>query len=160
MSTFLRGAGRRDLDAIHGLWRGRRDEEVELHRDLVWSPDAELQIREHRELVLADPRTYFVVADERGKVVAFAHAQIESNDLAYLPERYGVLVDPLVQESHRGQGLARRLLDHVDEWLRSRGVTELRARVLESDVAARRFLTRVGGTPLLSTFRREISQDR
>lgn len=160
MTILLRGAGRRDLEAIHELWRVRRDQELGMHQGLAWAPEAEHEIKEHRELVLADPRTRFVVADERGAVVGFAHAQIESNDLALLPERYGVLVDLLVTEDHRGRGLARKLLDHVDEWLRSRGVTELRARVLESDLVAQGFLKRVGGTPLLSIFRREISENR
>lgn len=159
MPVLLRGAGRRDLDAIHDLWRARRDAELKLQAGLAAAGEADALEREHRELVLADPRTRFIVAEERGKVLGFAHAQIESNDLAYLPERYGVLVDLFVREEQRGQGLARKLLEQVDDWLRSRGIRELRARVLEADADAHSFLAHVGGRPLLSTFRREVPGD-
>ena len=158
MSILLRGAGRRDLPAIQELWRARREEERKLVPGLELSPDAESQAAQHRELVLADPRTRFVVAEEREVVLGFAHVQVETNELAFEPERYGVLVDLVVRSDSRGQGLARRLLEQVDEWLRGRGVSELRARVLEPDLDARRFLEHTGGTRLTATYRRSVPE--
>jgi len=157
MTTLLRGAGRRDLEAIHALWKERRDLEVKLDPSIVWAQKAEATAREHRELVLADPRTRFVVADHQGQVVGFAHAQIETNELEFLPERYGVLVDLVVHPEHRGLGLGRRLLEQIDEWLHSRGIEELRARVLECDAAAREFLARAGASASLVVFRRSVT---
>ncbi len=156
MTTLLRGAGRRDLEAIHQLWKDRRDAELKLDARLVLAPSAEATAREHRELVLADPRTRFVVADHRGRIVGFAHAQIETNELEFLPERYGVLVDLVVHPEHRRRGLGLRLLQHVDEWLHSRGVEELRARVLDGDHDARSFLARAKAHASFAVFRRPV----
>lgn len=63
------------------------------------------------------------IAILNGHTVGFACAQYFES-FCYR-ERHGVLTEMFVQESARGQGLARMLMGHIEEELRSRGVSHV-----------------------------------
>jgi GNAT superfamily N-acetyltransferase len=153
MSALVRKAGRRDLAALHALWRSRREQEAKLDPRLAPSTDADAVAREHRAVILADPRTAFFVADAQGEVVGFVHAQIDANDPAYEPARYGTIVDLFVREDRRAEGTAAALLESCKEWLRSHAVTEYRTTVPWLDAQARSFAERGEGEALVVTYR-------
>ncbi|MFQ5697365.1 MAG: GNAT family N-acetyltransferase [Myxococcota bacterium] len=140
MSVIVRRAGRRDLDAIRSLWRTLREHEAKLDPRLGLSSDAEAIAAEHREIILADPRTALFVAEERGAIVAYLHAQIDANDPSREPARYGTIVDLIVSEERRREGIAGRLLGAAREWLDSHAVAELRVTLSVADREARAFL--------------------
>jgi len=144
MGVLVRRAGRRDLDAIHGLWQELRELETKAGAGEHLGIRAEELAREHRELILADPRTAILVAEEQGRVLGYAHAQIETNDPVYLPERYGVLVDLIVSEDRRREKIGTRLFEACREWLASRGLGELRLHVPLSASDAQRFFESFG----------------
>ena len=144
MGVLVRRAGRRDLEAIHGLWQQLRELEAKAGTGERLGIRAEDLAREHRELILADPRTAILVAEEQGRVLGYAHAQIETNDPVYLPERFGVLVDLIVCTDRRREKIGSRLFDGFREWLTSRGVGELRLHVPVNADEAQRFFESFG----------------
>ena len=155
MGFLIRVAGRRDLEAIQGLWLARREAQSKLDARFELAPKAAERAREHREIVLADPRTQFLVADDRGRLLGFAHAEVESNDPAFAPERFGVIADLWVVESRRREGIGRALLERSVEWFRSKGLAEYRLTLPELEISQSAelsaFLERAGASRLVST---------
>jgi GNAT superfamily N-acetyltransferase len=156
MTVIVRGAGRRDLDAIHALWVQLREAQAKADSRLALSADAETRAREHREVILADPRTRLFVAEEQGGVLGYLHAQVEANDPAYETPRFGVIVDVIVCEDRRREGIGARLLEAAKEWLRSAGVGEYRVAIPAASAAAARLFERDGAAPLATTLVRSL----
>jgi GNAT superfamily N-acetyltransferase len=152
MSALVRRAGRRDLDAIHALWGSLRELEAKLDPRLAPSADADAVTREHREVILADPRTVFFVSEEQGKVIGFLHAQIDANDPAYEPARYGTIVDLFVEAGRRGEGTADALLESCLEWFHSHGLTEYRIDLPALNRDAQAFFEKQKAAPLAITY--------
>ena len=109
---------------------------------------AERLVAEHREVVLADPNTSFLVAEEQGEVLGFLHAQIEQGDPIYALERYGTIVDLFVLELRRGEGIGEQLLQSCLEWFRSLNLQEYRVSTPVHTPEAQRFLEKHGALPL------------
>jgi len=152
VSEIVRRAGRRDLEAIQSLWIAQREREAKLDPRLALAADADTIARDHRQVILADPRTVFLVAEEQGDVVAYLHAQVDSNDPTLDPPQYGTIVDLVVREDRRTAGLGDRLLYACKEWMQSHGLTELRISVPERDADARAFFEDREAVPLAITF--------
>ncbi len=148
MPLLVRRAGRRDLGAIQSLWLRLREEQGKADPRLALGPNAARLEAEHREIVLADRRTAFFVAEDQGEVIAFLHAQIDPNDPAYTPERYGTIVDLFVASARRGQGIGSQLLEFCKDWLRASNVSEYRLSTPANSETARRFFERRGAAPL------------
>ncbi len=157
MKVLVRRAGRRDLDEIHARWLRLREAEAKADARFAPSNNAAQVAREHRELILADPRTAFFVAEDRGEVVGFLHAQIEQNDPSYQVDRYGLLVDFYVDETRRGQGIGTALLRFCVEWFASHGLREYRVRMSVAHAGARAFFERAGATPVSTTLSASVS---
>jgi GNAT superfamily N-acetyltransferase len=156
MTVIVRGAGRRDLDAIHELWLRLREAQAKADSRLALAADVEPRAREHREVILADPRTRFFVAEEQGRVLGYLHAQVEANDPAYETPRFGVIVDVIVCEDRRREGIGTRLLESAKEWLSSTGVNEYRVAIPAASADAAHLFERDGVAPLATTLVRSL----
>jgi GNAT superfamily N-acetyltransferase len=148
MACIVRRAGRRDLEAIQSLWERLRELQVKADSRLAPAAAAERLVAEHREVVLADPNTSFLVAEEQGEVLGFLHAQIEQGDPIYALERYGTIVDLFVLELRRGEGIGEQLLQSCLEWFRSLNLQEYRISTPVHTPEAQRFLEKHGALPL------------
>ncbi len=156
MSVLIRRAGRRDLERIQILWQRLRELQAKVDARLTPSKDAPQVVREHREVILADPRTAFFVAEEKGKILGYLHAQIETNDPTYDPPRFGTIVDLVVREDRRNERIGSRLLECCREWFISHGLSEYRVAVPVQQPDAQRFFTRAGAPPLRTIHRAEL----
>jgi|GEM_PF-848070 len=156
MSVLIRKAGRRDLEHIQSLWQSLRELQAKVDARLTPSKDAAQVVREHREVILADPRTAFFVADEQGQLIGYLHAQIETNDPIYDPPRFGRIVDLVVREERRNEGVGTRLLEYCKEWFASHGLSEYRVTVPVQQPEAQRFFARAAAPGLLLTHRGEL----
>ena len=152
MSVLCRRAGRRDLGSLQLLWCQARSYEhkVDAHFDIT--RDAESVAREHHELILSDPRSGFFVAEERGEVLGYLHAQIETGPLGSLPTRYGEVVDLIVFEGRRREGIARRLLEYCRDWFDGQGVDEFRVTLPVNSEPAHRLFGAEGARPRTVTY--------
>jgi ribosomal protein S18 acetylase RimI-like enzyme len=82
-----------------------------------------------------------LVAEEDGRVVGFALAEVQ-------PPRLGFLTDVYVRPAARNTGVARELVRATAAALRERGATHLRLEVLESNTDARAIYERWGFRPV------------
>ncbi len=156
MSVLVRRAGRRDLERIQSLWQQLRELHAKVDPRLTPSKDAAQIAQEHREVILADPRTAFFVAEEKRKILGYLHAQIETNDPIYDPPRFGTIADLVLLDDRRNEGIGSRLLECCKEWFVSHGLSEYRVAVPMQQPDAQRFFARAGAPPLMVIHRAEL----
>ena len=157
MAVLARRAGRRDLDAIQTRWLELRESEAKADARLGPSKNAAQIAREHREVVLADRRTAFFVAEDMGEIVGYLHAQIEQDDPSYATGNYGRVADLFVDLERRKQGIGRLLLRCAVEWFASHGTSEYRVSTPAAHPEARAFFQRAGLTELSTTLSAPVS---
>ena len=93
---------------------------------------------------LSDPDALILAAEEGDSVVGYAYARLEPRDWNALLDSCGALHDIFVSHGLRRQGVARRLVDAVHEWLRGRGAPRVVLHTASKNAAARQFFAALG----------------
>src|SRR5579859_4900580 len=141
-----------EIPMLADLWEAMRDYYVRIapelptySRDDSWGRRA----KEYREL-LEDPLGLIVGLAVDGELVAYAATRSTSTSSVFAwSENTAELETLVVAESARGRGFGGRLLGHVRELLRRRGVDELALHVLVGNQAAIDFYRGEGFSPYL-----------
>lgn len=98
----------------------------------------------YRDAYRHDEMVHFIAYGEDGDPVAIAGALLK-RDFPYLlfkPGSYGWIIDVYTEPTHRGRGLATRLLSLTHDWLRERGMQEVK--LISASKGARRLYQRLG----------------
>jgi ribosomal protein S18 acetylase RimI-like enzyme len=101
-----------------------------------------------------------LVAETEGTFVGFAAGWVEQDDnIAETADsnRFGYISDICVMPAYRGQRIALRLLDNLEQHLRRGGVTRLRITSLATNAAARTTYERSGFVPYEITYEKLTS---
>jgi ribosomal protein S18 acetylase RimI-like enzyme len=85
-----------------------------------------------------------LVAEEQGDVVGYTYAGMEGYDYMALRGPAGVLYDIVVDPSHRGHGVGRRLLDATLAALAAKGAPRVVLSTAERNEPAQRLFARAG----------------
>jgi ribosomal protein S18 acetylase RimI-like enzyme len=85
-----------------------------------------------------------LVAEEQGEVVGYTYAGMEGYDYMALRGPAGVLYDIVVDPSHRGHGVGRRLLDATLAALAAKGAPRVVLSTAERNEPAQRLFARAG----------------
>ncbi len=107
--------------------------------------------------IMADERSPIIVAELDGEVVGYAFMQIKEvrGNSALVERRYVYVDDLCVDESSRGHGIGRLLMDGVVDYTRSIGLSKVELNVWEFNESAVRFYERYG----MSTQKRQMELD-
>jgi GNAT superfamily N-acetyltransferase len=136
--VLIRPASAADLDAMVRLLGAL----FTLEPDFV--PDPTRQKR-GLAMLLGDPRAKILVAERAGAVVGMATVQLlvstAEGDLA------GLVEDVIVEESLRGEGIGRQLVEAIEEWARARNATRLQLLTEGDNAPALAFYERIGWHP-------------
>ena len=90
--------------------------------------------------ILSRPDHRFLVADD-GAIVGWIHASLSE----HIDAETCVLIEGLVVDrQHRGRGIGRQLLGHVEEWARASGCALVRLRSTDARTEAHKFYERLG----------------
>jgi GNAT superfamily N-acetyltransferase len=110
------------------------------------------------EKLLASPEAELLVVEIDLEIIATGYARIERSE-AYLKHRqHSYLGFMYVVPEHRGKGINQRMIGKLEEWSRSRGVTEMSLEVYSANVAAIRAYEKSGYAALIVQMRKEISR--
>lgn len=136
----LRPAHQPDLDRLAELFRELADHDIALgqRRPLRWSADPTHSIRQ----TLGDPARHHitVVVDQRDVVIGACHTSLMGDEHP-CPAHIHELI---VEESRRGQGLGRALLDDAIEWCAQKGADEVSLGVAPLSTRTRRIYKQYG----------------
>jgi GNAT superfamily N-acetyltransferase len=123
--------------------RGARIEDAlqlaRLTEQLGYSADPSFIARQLNTF-LSEPDHGIFVTEQDGKLIGWVH--VYRSQLFYLSfaEIGGLVVD----ESFRGQGIGRALMEKCEEWARSKGIPEIRLRSGSHRTEAHKFYERIG----------------
>ncbi|MEQ1646013.1 MAG: GNAT family N-acetyltransferase [Pyrinomonadaceae bacterium] len=96
------------------------------------------------EAMLATPNVRLVVAELDGEVIASGYARIEEAKPYLKHDRHSYMGFMYTVPEHRGKGVNWKIIEALEEWSRSQGVTEMRLEVYIDNLAAVRAYEKVG----------------
>ncbi|MBC8946493.1 acetyltransferase [Xenorhabdus indica] len=133
---IIRTASMQDLDAISSLYNILFSEMAALQ------PDRLRDVEQDREFIISsinDDKFYLLVAeDDNGDIKGFCIAQENKTPPfnCLIPRNYGYIIDLVVSQDVRSQGIGQRLLTEMKRWAKKNNYTHLELNVLSKNVAA------------------------
>jgi len=96
------------------------------------------------EAMLTTPSVRLVVAEVDGEVIGSGYARIEDAKPYLRHDRHSYMGFMYTVPEHRGKGVNWKIIEALEEWSRSQGVTEMRLEVYIDNLAAVRAYEKVG----------------
>ena len=96
------------------------------------------------------------VADRAGDVVGYVYAGLEPLSWKELRDAAGFIHDVVVDESHRGGGIASALLETASLWLKAHGAPRVMLWTAERNHAAQRLFEQAGFRRTMIEMTREL----
>jgi GNAT superfamily N-acetyltransferase len=97
------------------------------------------------------------VAERDSAVVGYVYAAVEPQSWKELREEAGFIHDVLVEESARGAGVGRALLEAGIAWLQGRGVPRVVLWTAHANAPAQRLFATLGFRPTMIEMTRELN---
>jgi ribosomal protein S18 acetylase RimI-like enzyme len=107
------------------------------------------------QLTKRDVRVF--VAERDTAIVGYVYAAVEPQSWKELRDEAGFIHDVLVEESARGAGVARALLDAVTAWLQGRDVPRVVLWTAHGNEPAQRLFAALGFRPTMIEMTKELS---
>jgi GNAT superfamily N-acetyltransferase len=105
---------------------------------------------------LRDPEAVVFVAERAGAVVGYVYAGLEPHSWKELRAAAGFIHDVLVDEPHRGAGIASALLEAATAWLKAHGAPRVMLWTAERNHAAQRLFEQAGFRRTMVEMTREL----
>jgi GNAT superfamily N-acetyltransferase len=105
---------------------------------------------------LRDADAVVYVAEREGAVVGYVYAGLEPHSWKELREAAGFIHDVVVEETHRGAGIATALLDAAGEWLKAHGAPRVMLWTAERNHGAQRLFEQAGFRRTMIEMTREL----
>lgn len=105
---------------------------------------------------VTDENRLVLVAECESQIVGFAYAEIEHTPDDCTPAPYVSLDMIGVNQSHRGQGIARAIMKEVESWAREKGMNVIQLAVGESNVPAIRLYESLGYQTVMRKMQKEL----
>lgn len=158
MAAVIRRATASDLSAVGRLGAAllRAHHAFDRDRFMEGGEDAEAGYAWFLGTQLDRDDSLVLVADVNGAVAGYLYAGIEPRNWKELREEAGFVHDVLVDETHRGAGLAQALMDEAVLWCRSRGVPRVILWTAARNGRAQQLFERLGFRPTMVEMTREL----
>lgn len=94
--------------------------------------------------MLAAPQVRVVVAELDGELIGSGYARIEESKPYLAHDRHSYMGFMFTVPEHRGKGVNQKIIDNLEQWSLSQGVTEMRLEVYTDNLAAIRAYEKIG----------------
>ena len=108
------------------------------------------------EGLISSPDALVVVAEQGAEVIGAGYARIEGSEPYLKHNRHSYLGCMYTIPAHRGEGVNGKVMAALEEWSRSRGVTEMKLEVYSENAAAVRAYEKSGYSRLILTMLKEL----
>lgn len=152
----IRPATARDLPEVVELWGELAAHHARL--DGAFAPSARWKEEYHhfvRSLLGRDDALVVVAADDGRRLLGYAVGRISLLPGFFEHRRRGYIHDVVTRPGHRRQGIGRRLVEALLEWMRASGVTTAELTVAVRNREALAFWRRLG----FSFYMRHLKRD-
>ncbi|OMQ10004.1 GNAT family N-acetyltransferase [[Flexibacter] sp. ATCC 35103] len=107
--------------------------------------------------LITDPATEIMVVEYDNEIIGSGYAQIRPGKPFEKHESFGYLGFMFVSPEFRGKGINGLLLNALQKWILSHGITEVRLQVYDENEAAVKAYEKAGFKKLFTTMRCDIS---
>jgi ribosomal protein S18 acetylase RimI-like enzyme len=154
----IRAAAPRDLEVIGrlGALLVREHHDFDERRFIAATPDTPRGYASYLGTQLANQQVVVLVAEQDGRVVAYAYGGMEGWDYMQLRGPAGALYDLVVDPSCRGRGIGGVLLERMIAELAARGAPRVVLSTAEQNGAAQRLFARAGFRRTMIEMTREM----
>ena len=111
------------------------------------------------EALISSPDAEVVVAELGGEIVGAGYARIKTSEPYLKHPEYSYLGFMYVVPEHRGKGINSKVVETLENWSRSRGVTEMQLEVYVENSAAINAYEKSGYAGIILTMRKNIDDD-
>lgn len=94
--------------------------------------------------MIAAPHVRVVVAELDGELIGSGYARIEDSKPYLTHDRHSYMGFMFTVPEHRGKGVNQKIIDNLEQWSLSQGVTEMRLEVYTDNLAAIRAYEKIG----------------
>ncbi|MBX7054521.1 MAG: GNAT family N-acetyltransferase [Pyrinomonadaceae bacterium] len=94
--------------------------------------------------MIAAPHIRVVVAELDGELIGSGYARIEDSKPYLTHDRHSYMGFMFTVTEHRGKGVNQKIIEALEQWSLSQGVTEMRLEVYADNLAAIRAYEKIG----------------
>jgi GNAT superfamily N-acetyltransferase len=153
--VIVRSATLDDLDRLFSFEQAIIEAERPFDETIRTGPD--VHYYDLTELI-ASPDAEVVVGELDSTIVGTGYARIESAKSYLNYAKHSYLGFMYVLPAHRGKGINKQIVEVLEEWSRSKGVTEMRLEVYAANAPAVRAYEKSGYSGLLLLMRKELGE--
>ncbi|MEW6357285.1 MAG: GNAT family N-acetyltransferase [Planctomycetota bacterium] len=148
MTFNIRKATEKDYAAVCALFAEGDGMHREALPHVFRDPGAPARTKEFFTETIKNSDAVLFVAEQDGKLIGMIHAVLRSAPAIplFVPRRYAVIDNVVVEESHRRSGIGAALMEHVHRWAFEKGVTQVELNVWEFNEGAIAFYEKLGYT--------------
>lgn len=110
--------------------------------------------------MLAAPHIRVVVAEVGGKLVGSGYARIEDSKPYLTHDKHSYMGFMFTAPEYRGKGINKKIIDALEQWSLSQGVTEMRLEVYIENTSAIRAYEKIGFSGSILKMRKSIAEDQ
>lgn len=154
MDTFfsIREAVAEDVAPVCDLWASLVDEHQAMEERFVIAEDArERWINDYPHWI-EDELHCILVAEKKGRIVGFIHAQCWEEPPIYAPVPEVFIIEIYIEKSSRSEGIGAALVGGLREWSKGHLAERFRFGVLASNVQGIAFWEALGAKPISIAF--------
>jgi len=131
MNSTVRPMKLSEVDEVVRLWRRFASDQT-----LIIDDENLTRFREFLEGLSKEDENQVLAYEINGRVVGFLMFLKQARSMLRLKRSRAMITDLYVEEEHRGQGIASKLLERCLQYLKSLGVEEVRVNVLVDNAPA------------------------
>lgn len=109
--------------------------------------------------MLAAPHIRVVVAELDGELIGSGYARIEDSKPYLTHDRHSYMGFMFTVPEHRGKGVNQKIIESLEQWSRSQGVTEMRLEVYVENSSAIRAYEKIGYFTSILKMRKSLPED-
>lgn len=106
--------------------------------------------------MLAAPHICVVVAEVEGKLLGSGYARIEDSKPYLTHDRHSYMGFMYTVPEHRGKGVNQKIIEALEQWALSQGVTEMRLEVYADNASAVRAYEKLGFSTSILKMRKSL----
>ncbi|MCM1991888.1 GNAT family N-acetyltransferase [Oceanirhabdus seepicola] len=136
MELLIREGNKNDIKEMDALmYEGDEHHRVNLPHKFRKSHESREEFINSK---LDDEESNIFVCEYKGNIVGLIIARVmKTPDISiFKPRQFGWIENLIVQDSSRGLGIGKKLMDEAENWLKSRGIEEIELNVYDFNKAA------------------------
>lgn len=98
--------------------------------------EGKLEYYDIPKIIKDTKNSIILIAEIEGRAFGCGLAQIKENDVCYNQKKYGYIGLMYVDSAHRGKNIGSLIIQELVEWIRGKGIKEVRLKVYSSNDGA------------------------